>query len=72
VTGGLDLTFGRSTSTFRVVSNFTEVASFSTLAAAKAFAVEESYRFDDAVTIEKNALPSYYARGGRLYRLVAL
>lgn len=54
---------------FRIVSNYTEIGVADTLKEAKEIAVDESYRFDDVVTIEKGPFVSYMASHGALYSL---
>jgi hypothetical protein len=57
---------------FAVISNYTQLAEFKTMKEAKTFALDQSDRFDDAVTITKNGLRTHLASHGTLYRLTKI
>ena len=58
--------------TFAVISNYTEIGQFKTLKEAKVFAVNESYKFDDVITITKYGVRTHMAAMGSLYSLKAI
>lgn len=54
---------------FAIISNYTQFATAETLKEAKTVAVDESYKYDDVVTITKNGIPTHMAQHGVLYKL---
>ena len=52
---------------YTVYSNYTEIASYTTLKEAKAALVQESYRYDDVVTLTDMGTDKFMAHGGALY-----